>query len=329
MTSGSSGRGRLVLGFALLGRDGRDAEHSQQRQADGEGSVTSHVRAPGRSLMVMGWEWERVPSGRASVPAVPVPSSVPWFQVGLDPERDALDGEALNGDPFGFLVRGRRAVPGLGDLAPHGLDVGDEPAAGLLGEVVGLPLVAVGVDGLDGDPGRGGPFGLDGKDGVALARPRRALQVGGEGVAAPLVHLALEPLAERAAEAVEVARDVAAPGTFEQATQPHLGRVGRIAAGPVRLRPGRCRRRPIPPRPEEDAHQGDRQQPRDDPFHVGPAPLKATIYVSRRRSIAAPPAAPVPLFGPPSVKRLMSRSCPGATTTLRANRGRSSARASR
>src|SRR4051812_37898620 len=86
---------------------------------------------------------------------------------GLDTQRDPLDG-----DTFGLLVRGRRAESGRGDLAAYGLDVADEPAACLPGlrEVIGLPLVAVGVDGLDGDPGGVGPLGLDGEDGMALAR---------------------------------------------------------------------------------------------------------------------------------------------------------------
>src|SRR5262249_61845679 len=110
------------------------------------------------------------------------------WQVGLAPERYPRDGEALDGAPFGLLVRGRRAVAGLGDLAPDGLDVVDEPAAALLGEVIGLPLVAVGINGLDADPGGTRALGLDGEDGVALARPGGAFQVGGEDVAAPLVH---------------------------------------------------------------------------------------------------------------------------------------------
>src|SRR5262249_52401180 len=73
-----------------------------------------------------------------------------------------LDGDAggLDRPPLGRLVARLCAVLDLGLVAAHGLDLGDEPARRPAVDPVGLPLVPVGVDGLDGDARRVVAVGL-------------------------------------------------------------------------------------------------------------------------------------------------------------------------
>src|SRR5262249_10804177 len=116
---------------------------------------------------------------------------------GLDPHGP------LHRHALGRVVRGRGAGPRLPLMALHRLDLGPGPAPPRRLEPVGLALVAVGVDGLDGHPHGVRSVGLGGEDGVALARPGRAAEVVGEALAAALVDLALQALAERAGEGAE------------------------------------------------------------------------------------------------------------------------------
>src|SRR5262249_11265806 len=147
--------------------------------------------------------WERVetialnPDPRQSLPSAeePLPSRPARVVARLD--HDARRGRALDGNALGGEVLGRGAVLGLRLARRYGLDPGDEPvAAGLEFDPVPLALVAVGVDGLDGDVGGAVTLGVSREDRVTLPQAGGGGQVGGERLAAALGGLAVEPRAE-------------------------------------------------------------------------------------------------------------------------------------
>ena len=108
---------------------------------------------------------------------------------------------------------------------------GDGPARRGVFEPVGLPLVAVEIEGFHHDPAGVKAFGLCGEDGVALT--------GGSGF--QVVSDARPPaVAGRTGEGVELALQVAEASPVHQVAEPGLGGSERGKAVPVSVR-GRVR----------------------------------------------------------------------------------------